>query len=490
MPEGIITTEYRGMMGVNNTLHPEIIAEQELADALNYHPKTTGQGVLIKRCGHSAAAAVESTGATFVTSMYGGQRNRYFTFYDTAGIHIYDLDDGTTSLYTTAATQTQGFGSWASIGAYDIFVDGATKVYTSNGTAFSALTNCPAYTNVVAPYNNFLFGLKYDDYDKLFWSDLLDPLTWPAENYVEIGLPTVFDRLTSLRVWQDRLVIWTVHGFYVMHGYSNTDWTISYAQNVAGTHLHSTTMATAYGLLWWNQERGICISRDGYNVEFPMMGKLGDTLADCGGYINKYNASAMWRPDKQCASFYVRDSNASYAYSYCNLRIDYYPASNSFWLHRITDSDSSGVHCCGAVEKITTALSDEPMKFYVGRKLTGTASVWVEDETLSQDVGSAITSTAKFRRATYGTPLTNKRSSSAMVTVNAPVSGTVTYSYFRDNDTTATNSFDYTAASGISDKLYQINVNHRKLQHQVSDAINGRTELICIAEDTTVENQL
>lgn len=489
----IITSQYTFGGGINNSLHDSLIADQELADAQNVHPKPSGNGNLIKRCGYAVYSAVASSGTTYVTSFYGGQRNRYFTCYDESAnkFHIYDLDDGTTSRYATAGSPiAQYYGSWASFGDYDIFVDGNLAVKSANGTAFTAVANCPVTTNIICPYNNYLFALKTNDYDRLFWSDLLDCETWPTENYLDLGLPTVFDQLTSLRTWQDKLIIFTVHGFYSLHGYSNTDWTVSYQQRVAGADVHSATMSTPYGLIWWNQNVGICICRDGFNVEFPMVEKLATTLNNSNSFINKYSASCHWRPERQCATFWVRDSNTDYPFDHSNLRIDYYPKTNTFWLHRLVDTDNSGVVCCGTVETITTALADVRLAYYVGRKKTNVASVWKETETISQDNSSSYTAYVETKRMSLGGPITQKYTQTIMHTMAPAASGTITYGYYLNNATTLTDTTASTVSAGVQDTLVGVNVNQRKIKHRISDALNGRTEYIGLTENTTVENQV
>lgn len=486
--------------GINNSVSDELIADNELADARNLIPDYNGGGNLVKRPGlvansYVSAGYAANSSAWDRTSAYVGKFAKYFTdgvtitgtpTTYTFNVYVFTIDaegDQVAPSVYNSANKPGNLAAWATFAGYDLYVDASHAIKTNDGTNFTAIANIPANRICIEAYNSYLFALINNSFS-LRWSDQEDPETWDTTHELVFALQKADDALLSLRKSGSELAVLGRRQVFFIQGYGPRDFTVAYTLENVGAANHALTCSTPFGLFWWSDFHGLCWSRDNRSVDFPMLRKLRGTFFD--GFASFYtplNGFMFFCPDKMCVSCMLGFQSPSPTYY---ERVDYYPANDAFYISRYTPSANSFWPCAVAVDD-TNYLSSGRAVYYVIQRdrtvTTGKCYVRRESETVSTDVGDAVTAYAKTKRA-WGpvNPIVNNESNKVMLTTNLPAEGAVTYGYYQDNATALTQSFSPTIGTGVQDTEFGINASYRKIQHYVSDALAGRTKYIALHE--------
>lgn len=461
--------------GVNNTLTDELIADNEMASCDGYVPNPSGNGNIVKRYGYTQHLA--GTAAKIVTAIFSGKLNRYFSTYDSgtaADFCIYDLDNGA-ELYTHTDPNDEVY--FGSLNGVDYLSCGSLELKTTDGTnwvtwsgpfADSAL----ASPTILATYNNMLWGMSRSQPIKVGWSAVSDGDTWSATQTYELdaGSTTSNYNLGSALVpFRDRLIIFGQESMFAIQAFGATDATVVYSRNDIGCIGPRAAVASPYGLIWWSGSSGIVRSVDGYQIDTPMLRKLLGTFNTVRQYQG-YLIEAVYRPDLGCVRFFVPSAVAARM----DMRIDYYPLQDAFYVHTLGFGTTSQRGSCVTIDNTFSAAG---VNEYVGYGI----KVLKEGSTI-QELGSTTTATLKTKRYSQGSVAAVKTSRNVFLTTKMASAGTVTYGYSQDNATSLSQSFTPTIATGVVDTNIGINNTNRKIQHYISDANNARNEIITLTE--------
>ena len=239
---------------------------------------------------------------------------------------IYAISDGTVLNSGTYSGYVPG---WATMGAYDIFLCSGTSLKTANGTTFTSL-GATANSIIPCSYNNYLFAIgDYPTPTQLRWSNIGDPTTWGTSGY-NMTFNTQYrnEYLTSLRWFSSYLMVWSNYRYYLISGYGPLDFTVVYHALGDGCPCHELSCVTPYGPFWWSPLHGLVWSQNGVAIDYPMLRRISGTFDSLKTYTSNYG-SIIWRPIERCVSIYGLTVNNYYS----DLRIDYFPDNDSFWIH-------------------------------------------------------------------------------------------------------------------------------------------------------------
>lgn len=462
--------------GIYNSVADSLIPDGHLADARNVMPNPSGAGNIIKRLGYAEHLAGVS--AKLVRSIYSGLFNRYFTTYDAGTAKdfcIYDLDDGT-ELYSDTAPALKVH--WASMDGFDLCVNtgpGYLKTLTGAAASFTSWTGPPAGLTCIEVYNNMCFGITTDSTPAglvyLYWSNIADPETWPATNSYAFNTGPEMEWPTAIKEFGDVLVFFTNRALYQIQAFSPIDVSIPFKRRDIGCIGKNAVVSTPYGLIWWSPAHGLVVSADGgRTIDYCMQRKL---LGTFKGMVDYQLATIhmIWRPDLGCVRVFLPSSASGNFY----VRLDYYPGSDSFWLHTL---DNIG----GAGTRASCVYQDSN---FGGATFTeyGSAGIKVLKEgTTAADLTSAVSDYITMKRQSVGGTLSYKHARNVILTTKMAASEAITYSYFVDNATSASGTHSITPATGVVDTVIGLNAKCRKLQHRIADAGSGRNEYYLLTE--------
>lgn len=426
------------ILGINNVVTDETIAHYELSDARNYIPDKLGDSILTKREGLSKVDS-DSLAAN-ASSIYQGRNATYVT----AGTVTYD--SGINSLDTGL---TAGYPSWTSFATYDIMVNGSEARKTSDGSSFSALSNCPAGAKYVAAVNNFLYVAGHDK-GKLRWANVGTAETWTATNEL-ILTQDENDDITGLAPWENVLLVTCNKSFECISGYNTTEMGVSYYSKAAGCKSNRSIVVTPVGAFWWSEAGVVWVKKD-FSIDTPMLRKIPATLNG----LNRGNDSivhSVHDPLQGKVMFYLFNGAAQ---STINLRADYYYYDDAWYLH-----SGTGANMLSAA---LVFVSGQPTIYVSGY---ATTYLW-KHALATTDDGTNISAYLKTHKESY--PGALSRSDKAVLTTNIGTSSNVSYACWIDNGSSADTTWVLTPGTGTVDSVIGTNRQFYKLMHYIADS--------------------
>jgi hypothetical protein len=427
--------------GVNNTMPPELIDDGELSDAANYEPDLTGQGWLVKRGGLTKTDTTERTAKSY--SIYSGKLANYYH----NGTVIYNFAGTSVGTGMAAAHDI-----WTSTGTLDIFVNGTDAQKSANGTSFAALSNVPTGAKTIVWHNNMLFAAGHDT-GKIRWSDLGTTETWTATN--EWVLP--YDNVALVKAPNAVLALHD-KAFYLLSGTKTLDVQVLYSSTREGCTAIRSGCVTPYGIFWWSRP-GIVWMKGDYSLDYPMLRKLSKTL---NGLNRAYDSSvhAVWNSFRGCVHFWLVNGAATTV----NLRVDFYPYYDAFYIHTGAGVTMS---CSG------TAVVSGAENVYVSGYASST---YLYKQSGAQDVSTAIAS--YFETKNEGNPMVERSTRSTMLTTDLTSAETITVDTYPDNKAASSVSTAITPGTGKVDSYIATNLQNTRLKHKVSDSGTTATRII------------
>ena len=469
---------FRG--GLNNSVIDELIASHELSAVENYIPDLQNAGAIIKREGLTAASTVQTEAAT---SIHQGKNANYFT--TSTNINSF----AGTSLATITSSEEP---DWVTFLDNDIMANGADAPQTStNGTTFGALGGAPPVFRYLAVHNNFLFGAGHS-LGVLRWANLGTVGTWTATN----GLTITNDQnddIMGLAAWRGVLYVFCRRSFHHVNGFTTLEMGITHSAYGVGCTSHRSIVPTPFALFWWT-DSGIAMSKDGFNVTFPALLKIPNTLA--GLNKDQYDrVHGVWDQQERCVKFFVHNSANQ---TTPNMAIYYYYEEDTFWPQTGTGAQmgASG-----------TAVVSGDARVYVGSAAAASSYLYYQDDTVNTDDGTPIAAFLRTKRDAPLGPTVVKRSKVFTAHVLMPGTVTLDYGVYLDNsdslDTTWTLPLTGvgfvlgTDALGLgilgtgiktSDVDIGFSRKYRKIKHQFSDNNIRRTRLVSVTNRGFVVN--
>jgi len=450
-------TRYVFQGGVNNAVPDELIGEQELSDAANYQPDlATGKGVIKREGLTTTSSLISATGS----SVYQGRNANYFT----AGTVTYSFAGSSLDPDMTA-----GYPDWTTFATYDLMVNGTNLRQSSNGTSFAAISGCPAGSKYIAAVNNFLYVAGHDK-GKLRWTDA-GTLTFTVTNEL-ILTQDENDDITALKPWRNGLLVLCSKSFEIISGYSTLEQGVAYYSKEAGCTSHRSVVVTPNGVFWWSQP-GIVWLKPDYTIDYPMLRKLSTTLAALNRGQDAY-VHATFDPLQHRVMFYVYNGASQ---TTCNLRIDYYYESDSFWLHT-----GAGAQMAASGMAIVTGVANN--------YAIGYTSTYLYKVSGNTDNGTAVSSYLETRRESSGGPTAYKTARKSTLTTNLSSVATIDYGVYVDNGSTVDSTWSLERPSGLADEIIGTNRQHRKIKHRISDSAITRTRIVGLTTDGVVHRSV
>ena len=425
---------------MNNTFPDTLIDPAELADAANYEPDSTGQGWLIARLGLTRVSD-NKTAQSY--SVYQGRNANYFH----NGTVIYNFAG--TSLLTGMAAAVD---YWTSFATYDIFVNGTNAQKTSNGSSFSALSNIPSGAKYIAAVNNFLYAGGHDK-GKLRWANAGTAETWPDKNEL-ILTQDENDDIVALGVTTNALLVLCSKSFQMITGFSNLEQEVSYYSKTDGCLASKSVAVSPYGVFWWSKS-GIVWMKSDYQLDYPMVRKLMDTLSGLDR-AQDANVFSVWDPIRSRVMFWLFSGTSQ---STVNLRVDYYPLYDAFFLHT-----GAGVQMAAAGVATISGVTEVHVGGY-------DSSTYLFKESGVTDDGTAIT--AFMESVREGNPATHRNGRVTLLSTDLTSTGTINYRWYINGQTTigSANSVGISPATGPVDTHIAINAQNSRIKHRIDSAV-------------------
>lgn len=430
-------------MGINNTL-PDFAIDStgELSDARNYQPDLTGQGWLIKREGVASFGYTLTAGTTY--GIYFGVNFQYAHL----GAKVYQYGDGTAIIGSGLAS---AYDSWASMQGYDCFTNGTDRVTIASDKTAGTL-GCPSGTKYIASQNNFMYAAGATT-GTLTWCNAGDITTWAATNSITLTNQQN-DNITALCPIGNGLGVWTSKSFYIITGWSNIDQEVSYFTHSDGCLSNRSVCVTPYGVFWWTRA-GIAWMGEGYQIRYPMLGKLAKTLAGLNRAYDAY-VHAVWDADRQRVMFWLFNGSSQ---ATVNLRCDFYPGigNGAFFLHSGagTTHSASGVGVVSGVQYI-----------YVG-EYSAVGMHKILSSTLT-DAGAAIA--GYFETAREGNPGIERNGSTVILSTDLTGTETITYAAYIDVGTSVSDTYARSITTAQKDVVFSLARRNKRIKHRVSDS--------------------
>ena len=452
--------------GMNNSLSDEVIADNETPLAMNYIPDIFS-GMLIKREGVTRYLATQQAEA--FTGIYDGVTGNYFS----TSTKIKLFDD--TSIASGLTTSTDP--AWASMNGWDIYTDGINNVQKLNGVTTGALGGSPPKFKDVIEFKQMLFGIGHDG-GSMRWTDQFTTETWNSGREYVFSDNSDNDGV-GFGKYRDSLIVFLQREFHQIQASSHLDVNVVYSNWEEGTTSHRSIVSTPYGVFFWTQN-GLAMT-DGQDVQYPMLMKLPDTLAD----LNRAKDSlvhGVWNPTKRRVQYYLFNNTSQTE----NLAVYYYPVSGAFW---VEDGAGTQMGASGRV-KISGATD-----VYLGSAST---NGYLYQNTGDTDDGVAIAAYWETKRfSTEFGPVAVKRSRDVALLFETDTDITLTLYVYYDNSTFYNDSWSI-VISGVSgftldvdqldvgvlggsseSKEESVNINQKftKMKFRVSDGTTSRSKI-------------
>lgn len=474
---------FRG--GVNNSISPELIADNELADARNLMPDKESAGVVIKRPGYNKALSNQQTER--FRSIYQGYNGVYFT-----GVTLVKLAYDNTTLYTGSISNSWDWTSWSDTSvARDLFCNGVNNPQKTGGTAGTTtdILGSPPVLSSIEVYRNMVFGVVATGVNPnsiLRWSDFGTFETWPAVNTLTIGRAS--NQLLNMTRYGDVLFLGAERSFYHIVGDHQRDIGISASSHEEGVASGRSVVATPYGLFWWSRSSGIVLSKSGLggsDMDRPMLRKLSRTMRTFTdglgdhGYIH-----GVWNPIEECVEFSIPNTSSNVI----DLEVWYYPLSDSFWLQ-----DGAGA-AMSAKCFIYATVNSSVAPFDTNTMALGpdSTSGYLYQRGDVDDDGTAIRQymETKVGSTEYGPSALKRIEVATPMYVGEGLVGLVTHSVYVDGDAeaqviAADLDLSETADEPIDEPI-GVGLTYHKLQHRLEDSALARTRIRGILDSGVV----
>ena len=159
----------------------------------------------------------------------------------------------------------------------------------------------------IAAWNNFAWvantyesgtAHKY----RLRWSNINDPETWTANDYVDIDKGDHGDYITGLCPMGDRLLVFKSNSVHAVFGFDSDSFQVVTLSNDVGSVPLSSPVATPYGVFFWSADQGVYLyNREGFVWVFDKVSPAVDdgrisfaTNPQLGWGNNKLYVSVDW----------------------------------------------------------------------------------------------------------------------------------------------------------------------------------------------------
>lgn len=298
--------------GLNEGVSDEFIQETELSKVENWVLDKAGPGILRKREGTTS----HQTTAAAAVYIFDGIANNYYCL-PTA---IHTLSDGTArDTGLTSSTEP----SMASLGAYDVFVNGTEARKSLNGTAWSACANVPAGAKYITFSNQFLFATGHDG-AKVRWTSVGDPEDWPAAN--EWDLDSRGLTATGICTWNDQVVVSTIDSLFFLQGFYEDQIEIVNQITTEGCTSNRSFVPTEFGLFWWGRS-GLNFTNNGTTATNLSWSKLSRTMA-ARNFGKDSLVHGLYNQDEQRVEMWFFRTGSTTQ----DIKLYYYPQLDSFWI--------------------------------------------------------------------------------------------------------------------------------------------------------------
>jgi hypothetical protein len=99
----------------------------------------------------------------------------------------------------------------------------------------------------------------------LRWSNINDPETWTANDYVDIDKGDHGDYITGLCPMGDRLLVFKSNSVHAVFGFDSDSFQVVTLSNDVGSVPLSSPVATPYGVFFWYADQGVYLyNREGF----------------------------------------------------------------------------------------------------------------------------------------------------------------------------------------------------------------------------------
>lgn len=226
---------FRGFAGLNNKYSNEEIPDTESPDLLNVEFDALG-------------AILQRKGFTLTKNFGASQLNSVLPFYTSAGTRAVLVTFGTSisqydpvSTTTTSITTTLTGNGLRFSSAIDTVHN---KIYMLNGNTSDGLMSWDgtAFVKAIAtaPNGKYLLWYKNRMYvtgdpnnpNRLYMSDLGDPTSWPALNFIDVD--DGYGGITGISQLGDSIVIFKEYGVFILKGSDPSNYLV--VTTFAGSH--------------------------------------------------------------------------------------------------------------------------------------------------------------------------------------------------------------------------------------------------------------
>lgn len=216
------------VIGYNDKLPPEDIAEGRCEDALNVF---LDQGKIIERNGYSLTG--NDTNQAFAIRGLGKLESGNTK-------HVLKVNNDTSGTFGYIFKWT-GSGNWSWISTHTVtpsvdvemeqasaktyIVDGTSTVYSWDGTTLAIVAAFPI-CKYIRWFHNYMFAAGNPTHpNRLYISNLADPETWGGTSYIDINADDG-DFITRLDTFNDQLIIFKVNRIWSFSGWDETTFSI------------------------------------------------------------------------------------------------------------------------------------------------------------------------------------------------------------------------------------------------------------------------
>lgn len=433
--------------GVNNTQEDDQIEENELSDARNYAPEFAGSKMLRKIPGKTLETAGFAAQPEFI---FEGQHANYVQTATT--LEIFDGTDVTTGLTSSTTCDAATFNGG------DLFVNGTEFRVSTNGTSSSAVSGSPPAANLIETHNNFLFVAGHS-LASLRWSSLGIYTSWSTTNELLLGTGEN-DNITALKKFRDVLMVFTKNRFFHVNGFSVTDMGVVHAEHKGpGCTSHRSVVVNPYGVFWWS-DQGLCVSRDGFNVDLPMQRKLGLTLSGLN-HADYGEVCGVWDSDNDRIFYCMPNGSATTN----DLGFYYYYLQDAFYL-----CDATVTNRCLA------RLANG--KIYAGNYARDLHELTGERDHDGSSAAS-ITAYGETKRFTPISVIGDYRTRDITLKTRVPTSGNITFGAYVNDETSIDSSNSFTVAAVTTQREYPIGWRRKlnKVKFRFGDALATRPRI-------------
>jgi hypothetical protein len=164
---------------------------------------------------------------------------------------FYDSAPSATSIKTGMAVAARY--SFCQLSDKLLICNGADIPYYYDGSAVTQITAAPQGGTIAVTYRNYAFIAKTPgNTSRLYFSNLVDPTTWPATYFIDIN-PNDGDQIMALVPLPTTLLIVKQHNIYMLQGYGPSTFQVINA-GPGGTVAQNGFLWTPYGMFYVDNE--------------------------------------------------------------------------------------------------------------------------------------------------------------------------------------------------------------------------------------------